>query len=58
MKKILFFAMGIVTLSMMTACNGKSASNEAVKNDSVVVDSAQVDSANVSVTDSVMVSAE
>lgn len=60
MKKILFFAMGIVALSMMaTACTGNK-STDAVANDSnsIVVDSvAQVDSVGLAV-DSVEVVAE
>ena len=60
MKKILFFAMGIVALSMMaTACTGKKATDAvASDSDSIVVDSvAQVDSVGLAV-DSVEVVAE
>lgn len=60
MKKILFFAMGIVALSMMaTACTGnKDADAVASDSDSIVVDSvAQVDSVGLTV-DSVEVVAE
>lgn len=60
MKKILFLIMGIVTLSVMSACNNKNTSNKAevVETDSVIVDSVQVDSVDVNVTDSVVVSVE
>ena len=60
MKKILFFAMGIVALSMMaTACTGnKDTDAVASGSDSIVVDSvAQVDSVGLAV-DSVKVVAE
>lgn len=60
MKKILFFAMGIVALSMMaTACTcNKSTDAVASDSDSIVVDSvAQVDSVGLAV-DSVEVVAE
>lgn len=52
MKKILFFAMGLVTLSMMaTACTGsKDTDSVATDSDSIVVDSvAQVDSVSLAV---------
>ena len=52
MKKILFFAMGIVALSMMaTACTGNKATDAvASDSDSIVVDSvAQVDSVGLAV---------
>ena len=60
MKKILFFAMGIVALSMMaTSCTGNKATDAvASDSDSIVVDSvAQVDSVGLDV-DSVEVVAE